>query len=78
MPLYEFHCQACQQRFSERRPFSEAAAPAECPHCQSRRTRKLLGSAAVIGLSNATRGENIPLSASGNSACGCGACSCGS
>jgi len=31
MPLYEFRCPECDEVFEERRPMSEASAPATCP-----------------------------------------------
>jgi putative FmdB family regulatory protein len=31
MPLYEYRCRACDQRFDARRPIAEADAPAPCP-----------------------------------------------
>jgi putative FmdB family regulatory protein len=76
MPLYEYQCLACQQLFSERRPFSLAGAEAECPHCHSQRVRKQIPSPAVIGLGKADDDERLPLSLSGDG-CACGGdCSC--
>ena len=31
MPTYEFRCRTCDSVFEERRPMSEASAPATCP-----------------------------------------------
>jgi putative FmdB family regulatory protein len=31
MPTYEFRCRTCDAVFEERRPMSEASAPATCP-----------------------------------------------
>ena len=31
MPTYEFRCRTCETVFEERRPMSEASAPAVCP-----------------------------------------------
>jgi len=35
MPLYEYQCADCGQRFDLRRPFSRADDPATCPDCES-------------------------------------------
>ncbi len=33
MALYEYRCSGCERDFEERRPMSEAGAPANCPEC---------------------------------------------
>ncbi|MBI3953094.1 MAG: zinc ribbon domain-containing protein [Chloroflexi bacterium] len=33
MPVYEFRCRKCGKEFEERRLFSEADKPAQCPTC---------------------------------------------
>jgi putative FmdB family regulatory protein len=39
MPIYEFECEGCGERFEE---LVGAEAPAACPFCGSKRTRRLL------------------------------------
>lgn len=40
MPIYEYRCQHCDERFERLVPMSTADAPAACPACGSRETRK--------------------------------------
>ncbi len=35
MALYEYRCSECVNEFEERRPMSEAGAPAKCPQCNA-------------------------------------------
>lgn len=72
MPLYEYYCPICQERFEQLRPMSAAAEAAICPtgHQGARRAVSLFSA-----VSTAERGEYLPLA--GGCACG-GACSCGS
>ncbi len=51
MPVYEYYCPNCRREFELRRPFSQSAAPASCPSCQSE-GRKLLSSFATRNGSN--------------------------
>jgi putative FmdB family regulatory protein len=68
MPLYEFRCRICDQRFELRRPMSDIAEAATCPEGHDD-TVRLLSSFATAGIT-ATRG-----SASEGGCCG-GACGC--
>jgi putative FmdB family regulatory protein len=49
MPIYEYQCGACEQRFEHfvRPSRTEAAAEPHCPHCQSRDLTRLLSAFAV-------------------------------
>ena len=46
MPIYEFECEACGERFEE---LIAAGAAAACPECGSERTRRLLSNVAPPG-----------------------------
>jgi len=46
MPIYEFECEACGERFEE---LVAAGAVAACPTCRSERTRRLLSNVAPPG-----------------------------
>jgi len=46
MPIYEFECEACGERFEELVASGRSAA---CPSCASERTRRLLSSVAPPG-----------------------------
>ncbi|MCG3137344.1 MAG: hypothetical protein HJJLKODD_01188 [Phycisphaerae bacterium] len=39
MPMYEYQCRSCQQRFEELHKSMDAELPA-CPHCGSRKVEK--------------------------------------
>jgi putative FmdB family regulatory protein len=48
MPIYEFECEECGERFEEL--MASAAVPAPvCPRCESPRTRRRLSSVAPPG-----------------------------
>ncbi len=47
MPIYEFECTACGERFEELVGSGEAAAA--CPRCASRRTRRLISNVSPPG-----------------------------
>jgi len=49
MPLYEFRCRTCETQFEERRPMSEASAPATCPNGHGDSVRLLSVFASVGG-----------------------------
>jgi putative FmdB family regulatory protein len=42
MPLYEYECQDCQNRFTLLRPFSRREERATCPNCGSERSEPVL------------------------------------
>ena len=72
MPLYEYYCSNCRTKFEALRPMSQADAPIECEHCDSKRTARVLA-VAFFALSN---GKPMEDASGGGCACG-GACSCG-
>ena len=46
MPLYEYECEACGNRFERIQKFSDPPVE-ECPKCGEKRVRKLLSSPAI-------------------------------
>lgn len=74
MPLYEYYCQRCEQRFELLRPMSRMDDPAACPRGHDGGKRVLSAFAAF------SRGEGGEIEAvSGGGGCpGCagGACAC--
>lgn len=72
MPIYEYICQDCQQRFSARRAMSEADAPIACPKCGSAQTRRGLSLFAAHSSGGSIAGG------SGESCGSCSSASCGS
>jgi len=72
MPVYEFVCLACEERFDRLLPMS--AGDPGCPRCGEPRTRRQLS--VIAGLTGARDGGSMPVSSSG-SGCACGgACAC--
>lgn len=47
MPLYEYVCSTCGQRFDKMVRFSELDQRPECPHCHSSETRKQISTFAT-------------------------------
>ena len=80
MPIYEYRCESCSEKFEVLTRFAERDKAQVCPACESTKTRVLVSSFAFGG-----GGETSSLSdfssesSSGGGGCGCGgACSCGS
>jgi putative FmdB family regulatory protein len=70
MPIYEFHCDACE-RDSEILVRSAAWQGTKCPHCGSAKITKSFSTFAAAGAAEKTSGPKK----SGGHGCG-GACSC--
>ena len=47
MPIYEFKCEVCQEKFSEMRKVGDDQG-VSCPSCNSVKTRKLMSAFAAI------------------------------
>lgn len=73
MPLYEYHCDNCDNEFEMRRPIKESSAPTRCPECESDEVSRKLSLFVAFGKSDA---GSAPLSSGGGCGCG-GACACG-
>jgi len=71
MPLYEYVCLDCLNRFDVLRPMVEADAPIACEECESGHTSR-----ALSVFYAQSHGEARPQPAGQGCACG-GACSCG-
>ncbi|MCL4543969.1 MAG: zinc ribbon domain-containing protein [Chloroflexi bacterium] len=70
MPLYEYVCLECNERYEELRPASKADTVIPCTTCGSARVKRLLSVFA------APRGAAVEVgSSTGGCACG-GHCSC--
>jgi putative FmdB family regulatory protein len=78
MPTYEFRCRTCDSVFEERRPMSEASAPASCPSGHSN-TVKLLSAFASTGpkAGSSVSSADVAAAMSAPRAGGCGGgCAC--
>lgn len=71
MPVYEYCCEDCENRFELRRSFAESDAPAGCPACHGGHTRRLLSS--FYAASSSSDGSTAPVAGGG----GCAGCSGG-
>lgn len=73
MPIYEYICLDCRQRFEALRPMKAADAPIACEFCQGQQTSRLLS---VFFASSS--GKVVAGGSSGCASCSSGACaSCG-
>jgi len=71
MPIYEYACSACGERFDRLQGMTAAPDPA-CPSCGAGESRRLISLVAGLGSSSSSPAP------SGSSGCGCGgACACG-
>jgi putative FmdB family regulatory protein len=72
MPLYEYRCRTCDERFDVRRSFADADAPAVCPAGHDDAVR-LLAAFASTGKASGGGSSAAPMPSGGG--CG-GACAC--
>jgi len=77
MPVYEYRCDVCRERFEMRRSYAESDALAGCPACHGDRTHRLLSN--FVARSSSSDGAMAPVAGGGGCAgCSGGACaSCG-
>ncbi len=57
MPIYEYRCQTCGQRFEKIRPMAEADKELECPECRSKKTERLISGFAMSGCGTGSGGR---------------------
>jgi putative FmdB family regulatory protein len=72
VPLYEYRCKTCDDRFELRRPMAEADDPAPCPDGHAD-TVRLLAAFAATGRASATAATSVGSMPAGP--CG-GSCAC--
>jgi putative FmdB family regulatory protein len=80
MPLYEYYCSACTQRFEKLRSSEMARLEAHCPECGSfsRRVVSVFARRAKgISGQDVSLTERLPEMPGGGCGCG-GSCACGS
>ena len=71
MPLYEYHCDDCNESFELRRPMSASDEATECPNCDGQNVKRQISVFMAF-----TKGASGSKSLGGGCACG-GACACG-
>lgn len=72
MPIYEYECPKCEDKFELLRPFSRSEEDADCPHCHEVSPRVVSVFAAV-----SVSVGGVPSSVGGSTCSGCSATSCG-
>ena len=78
MPIYEYRCESCSEKFEVLTGFAERDRAQACPACESTKTRVLVSSFAFAGAGDSLESMDFGSGASGGGcACG-GSCSCGS
>jgi len=73
MPVYEYQCQDCGQRFDMLRSMRDADEPAICKHCKSNQTRR-----AISAFFATSDGRSVTQTVSSGGCSGCSGGSCGS
>jgi putative FmdB family regulatory protein len=69
MPIYEFHCDACDTSFDQMTSMSQRDVKVACPRCGSKKTGRKL-SVVAVGAANASPSPSGGHTHSGM--CGCG------
>ena len=78
MPIYEYRCESCAEKFELLTRFAERDTTQVCPACESTRTRVLVSSFAFAGAGESSESLDFGSAEGGGGCCG-GACgSCGS
>ena len=76
MPLYEYYCRPCNEKFTKLRPMSAAAEPYECDCGEVAQKVLTTAMVSVAGqFSEIEAAEAMPTG--GGCACGRGSCGCG-
>lgn len=74
MPLYEYVCPSCDERFEARRSMAEASDPVDCPNGHTG-SRRVLSMFASVGAAAASA-PSSPAPRAGGHGCGGGMCGC--
>ena len=80
MPMYDFYCADCRDRFEVFTSYAASASVNVCPRCQGSRVRKMFSVFATAGRGPDDRTADYDDygETAGHGGCACGgACSCG-
>ncbi len=78
MPIYEYRCESCTEKFEVLTRFAERDRSQVCPACESTRTRVLVSSFAFAGAGDSLESMDLGSETSGGGGCCGGSCgSCG-
>lgn len=76
MPLYEYVCRDCGNRFEKMRPVAERLSAPDCPACAGQRAALAMSAPGRVGAGAASRTTAGGETAGSGGCCG-GACGCG-
>jgi putative FmdB family regulatory protein len=78
MPIYEYVCGNCHEKFSQLRPMSKADSPAPCGGCGSSNTTRAISLFSAISRRGNGESHHVKGTGGGCGSCGgghCGTCS---
>ena len=75
MPIYEYCCPKCKNKFEMLRTISQADENASCPKCQSASKRIF---SRFASFAKDSSGASVPVAGTGSSCGGCSSSNCGS
>jgi putative FmdB family regulatory protein len=78
MPIYEYRCESCSEKFEVLTRFAERDTAQACPECESTRTRVLVSSFAFAGGAGSSSLESMDFGGAESTGGGCCGGSCGS
>ena len=73
MPLYEYTCGTCKNKFEKLRSFSQMDEPTPCPDCGAESRRQL---SVFMSFSTDASGQTTPVAGGGGGCCGGGVAGC--
>ncbi len=74
MPLFEYHCLECHNRFERLRPAEQRDQPPTCPTCGGTRVKRTISAFATVRAVGQAGGSQA---AGGGGGCACGGnCGC--
>ncbi len=79
MPIYEYRCESCAEKFDVLTRFAERDSAQVCPACESTKTKVLVSSFASFSSSGDTAASDFSSESGGGGGCcggGCGSCGC--
>ena len=80
MPIYEYRCESCAEKFEVLTGFAERDTAQMCPACESTKTRVLVSSFAFASGAGESSASDFASDSGGGGCCGggCGSCGCSS
>jgi len=71
VPLYEYRCRTCDERFEARRAMADADDPVACPHGHTATVRLLAAFAATGRAGSGPAPGPVPAAGGCGAGCGC-------